>query len=52
VGIKIALLGLRRIATIVSMIESGSSLAKIAPELGNGLKRNDIKNRWNHHLKD
>ena len=39
-------------ATIVSMIEGGSSLAKIAPELGNGLKRNDIKNRWNHHLKD
>jgi hypothetical protein len=28
------------------------SYAKIASELGNGQKKNDIKNRWNRHLKD
>jgi len=28
------------------------SFAKIASELGNGLSRNDIMNRWYSHLKD
>jgi len=28
------------------------SFAKIASELGNGLSKNDIVNRWNRHLKD
>jgi hypothetical protein len=37
--------------TIVSMKEGGSNFAKIASELGNGLKRNDTQNRWNCHLK-
>jgi membrane protein involved in colicin uptake len=38
--------------TIVEMRVEDISFAKIASELGNGLKRNDIKNRWNRHLKD
>ena len=36
--------------TIVSMKEGGSSFEKIASKLGNGLKKNDIQNRWNRHL--
>jgi len=28
------------------------SFAKIASELGNGLTKNDILNRWNRQLKD
>ena len=39
-------------ATIGKMRTDGISFAKIASELGNGLKDNDIKNRWNCHLKD
>jgi flagellar biosynthesis GTPase FlhF len=39
-------------ASIVRMRADDISFAKIASKLGNGLKRNDIKNRWNHHLKD
>jgi ketopantoate reductase len=39
-------------ATIGKMRTDGISFAKIASELGNGLKDNDIKNRWNRHLKD
>ena len=39
-------------ATIVRMRAEDISYAKIASELGNGLKKNDIKNRWNCHLKD
>jgi hypothetical protein len=27
------------------------SFAKIASEVGDGLKENDIKNRWNRHLR-
>jgi flagellar biosynthesis GTPase FlhF len=38
--------------TIVEMRVEDISFAKIASELGNGLKKNDIKNRWNRHLKD
>ena len=37
--------------TIVRMRADDISFAKIASELGNGLKENDIKNRWYHHLK-
>jgi hypothetical protein len=39
-------------ATIVRMRADDISFAKIAAELGNGLARNDIINRWNRHLKD
>ena len=39
-------------ATIVRMIEGGSSYLGIASELGNGLKIDDISNRWNRHLKE
>jgi hypothetical protein len=39
-------------ASIMRMRADGVSFAKIASELGNGLKTNDIKNRWNRHLKD
>ena len=39
-------------ATIVRMRTDDISFAKIASKLGNGLKENDIKNRWNRHLKD
>jgi hypothetical protein len=39
-------------ATIVRMRTDGDSFAKIASELGNGLARHDIMNRWNRHLKD
>jgi hypothetical protein len=39
-------------ATIVRMRTDDISFAKIASKLGNGLKKNDIKNRWNRHLKD
>jgi flagellar biosynthesis GTPase FlhF len=38
--------------TIVRMRADDVSFAKIASKLGNGLKRSDIKNRWNRHLKD
>jgi hypothetical protein len=38
-------------ATIVRMRTDDISFAKIASKLGNGLKENDIKNRWNRHLK-
>ena len=38
--------------SIARMRADNISFAKIASKLGNGLKRNDIKNRWNHHLKD
>ncbi len=38
-------------ATIVSMIEGGSSYAQIATALGKGLKWSDFGNRWNCHLK-
>jgi hypothetical protein len=37
-------------ATIVRMRTDGVSFPKIASELGNGLSKNDIKNRWNRHL--
>jgi hypothetical protein len=33
------------------MRADGDSFAKIALKLGNGLKMNDIKNRWTRHLK-
>ena len=39
-------------ASIVRMRADDISFAKIASELGNGLTRNDIINRWNRHLKD
>ena len=39
-------------ASIVRMRADDISFAKIASKLGNGLKENDIKNRWNRHLKD
>ena len=39
-------------STIVRMRTDGDSFAKIASELGNGLKDSDIKNRWTRHLKD
>jgi hypothetical protein len=38
-------------ASIVRMRADNISYAKIASKLGNGLKRNDIKNRWIRHLK-
>ena len=38
--------------TIVRMRTDGVSFAKIASELGNGLAKHDIMNRWNRHLKD
>ena len=34
------------------MRTDGDSFAKIASELGDGLKDSDIKNRWTRHLKD
>jgi hypothetical protein len=39
-------------ATIVRMRTDGNSFPKIASELGNGLARHVIINRWNRHLKD
>jgi len=36
----------------VRMRAEDISYAKIASELGDGLKDSDIKNRWNCHLKD
>ena len=39
-------------ATIVRMRAEDISFATIASELGDGLKENDIKTRWNRHLKD
>jgi hypothetical protein len=39
-------------ATIVRMRTDGDSFPKIASELGNGLAKHDIMNRWNRHLKD
>ena len=38
-------------ATIVRMRADDISFAEIAAELGNGLSKNDIVNRWTHHLK-
>jgi hypothetical protein len=39
-------------ATIARMRTDGDSFTKIASKLGNGLKKADIQNRWNRHLKD
>jgi hypothetical protein len=39
-------------ASIVRMRADDISFAKIASELGNGLKDSDIMNRWKRHLKD
>ena len=39
-------------AAIARMRTDDISFAKIESKLGNGLKENDIKNRWNRHLKD
>jgi len=39
-------------ASIVRMRADDISFANIASKLGNGLKKIDIKNRWNRHLKD
>jgi hypothetical protein len=38
-------------ASIERMIDDGVSFSKIASELGNGLSKNDIVNRWNRDLK-
>ena len=38
-------------ASIESMLDGGDTFKKIASKLGNGLKENDIKNRWYVHLK-
>jgi hypothetical protein len=38
-------------ASIERMIDDGVSFAKIASKLGNGLSKNDIKNRWYKDLK-
>ena len=38
-------------ATIVRMRAEDISCAKIASELGNGLSKSDIVNRWNCYLK-
>jgi hypothetical protein len=38
-------------ALIESMLDGGDTFKKIASKLGNGLKENDIKNRWYVHLK-
>ena len=37
--------------TITRMRADGIYFAKIASKLGNGLKMDDIKNRWTRHLK-
>jgi hypothetical protein len=37
--------------TITRMRADGISFANIASRLGNGLKMDDIKNRWKYHLK-
>jgi hypothetical protein len=39
-------------ATIERMKADGISFAKIAAELGNGLSKNDVQNRWTRHLKE
>ena len=39
-------------ASIESMLDGGDTFKKIASKLGNGLKENDIKNRWYVHLKE
>ena len=39
-------------ASIVRMRVDDISFAKIALELGNDLSTDDIRNRWNRHLKD
>ncbi len=39
-------------ASIMRMRANDVSFDKIASILGNSLKRDDIKNRWNRHLKD
>jgi hypothetical protein len=38
-------------ASIECMLNGGDTFKKIASKLGNGLKENDIKNRWYVHLK-
>ena len=38
-------------ASIESMLDGGDTFKKIASKLGNGLKIQDIKNRWYFHLK-
>jgi hypothetical protein len=38
--------------SIARMRADNISFAKIASKLGNGLERDDIKNRWNRHLKN
>jgi hypothetical protein len=38
-------------AKIERMIDEGYSYDKIASKLGNGLKKQNINNRWNRHLK-
>ena len=37
---------------IMRMIKDSVTYKKIASELGNGLTRNDITNRWTRHLKE
>jgi hypothetical protein len=39
-------------AAIARMRTDDISFAKIASKLGNCLTKNNILNRWNHHLKD
>jgi hypothetical protein len=39
-------------ATIERMKADGIIYAEIAAELGNGLSKNDVQNRWTRHLKD
>ena len=39
-------------ASIARMRADNISFHKIASKLGNGLKRHDIQDRWNRHLKD
>jgi hypothetical protein len=38
-------------ASIERMLDGGDTFKKIASKLGNGLKIQDIKNRWYFHLK-
>ena len=52
-GVKISITWTEEVdASIVRMRADDISFAKIASELGNGLSKNDILNRWNRHLKD
>jgi len=38
-------------ATIERMVGDGYTYTEIVSELGNGLKHEDINNRWNKHVK-